>query len=61
MEYLAPLALLVVVPLWRICARAGLNPALSLVAIIPFLGVPIVAALLSFREWHQVSTNSQGQ
>jgi hypothetical protein len=43
--------ILVVVPLWRICARAGFNPALSLIAIIPLLGFLIVAAILAFAEW----------
>jgi hypothetical protein len=42
---------LIIVPLWRICGRAGFNPALSLLAIIPFLGFLIVAAILAFAEW----------
>ena len=45
------LAVLIVVPLWRICGRAGFNPALSLLAIIPWLGFLIVAAVLGFAEW----------
>jgi hypothetical protein len=39
------------VPLWRICGRAGFSPALSLLAIIPWLGFLIVAAILGFAEW----------
>ena len=43
--------ILVVVPLWRICGRAGFNPALSLLAAIPLLGLLIVAAVLGFAPW----------
>ncbi len=42
---------LLVIPLWKICARAGFNPALSLLAIIPLLGLLIVAGVLAFSEW----------
>ena len=42
---------LVIYPLWRICARAGFNGVLSLLALIPFLGVSIVGAVLSFAKW----------
>jgi hypothetical protein len=60
MEFVVLLVLLVV-PLWRVCARAGFNPALSLLAIIPFVGIVIIAALLSFREWPQPSAASKEQ
>jgi len=42
---------LVIVPLWRICGRAGFSPALSLLAVIPLLGFFVVAAVLGFAEW----------
>ncbi len=42
---------LIVVPLWKICARAGFNPLLSLLAIIPVLGLLAVAVILAFTEW----------
>lgn len=42
---------LLIVPLWKICTRAGFSGALSLIAIIPFFGVLIVGAILSFSEW----------
>ena len=53
MEFLAlvVMSVLVVVPLWRICARAGFNGALSLLALIPWLGIVIVGAVLSFASW----------
>lgn len=44
-------SVLVIVPLWRICARAGFNGALSLLALIPWFGVLIVGAILSFTKW----------
>jgi uncharacterized membrane protein YhaH (DUF805 family) len=44
-------AALVIVPLWRICSRAGFNGALSLLAIIPWLGIVIIGAILSFSNW----------
>ena len=43
--------ILIIVPLWRICGRSGFSPALSLIAIIPWLGFLIVAAILGFAEW----------
>ena len=43
--------IVVIVPLWRICGRAGFSPALSLLAVIPLLGFVIVAAVLGFAEW----------
>lgn len=42
---------LLIVPLWRICGRAGFSPALSLLLIIPVLGFLIVAAVLGFAQW----------
>jgi hypothetical protein len=45
------IVVLVVVPLWRVCRRAGFHPALSLVAIIPLVGLLIVAAVLALAEW----------
>lgn len=53
MEFLGLIigAILVIVPLWRICIRAGFNGALSLIALLPWLGVVIVGAILSFANW----------
>lgn len=45
------MAVLLVVPLWKICGRAGFAPALALIAAVPFIGIVIVAALLGFIEW----------
>lgn len=43
--------LLLIIPLWRICQRAGFHPALSLLAAIPGLGLLAVCAILAFAEW----------
>lgn len=53
MEFLFALItlILVIVPLWRIFKRAGFNPFLSLLVIIPILGPIIVSCVLSFAEW----------
>ncbi len=48
------LALLVVYPLWRIHARAGLNRLLSLFVFVPFFGGLIVLAILAFSHWPAV-------
>lgn len=45
------ISLLVVVPLWRIYQRAGLNPALSLLVLIPWVGGLVVLAMLAFSSW----------
>ena len=42
---------LIIIPLWKICGRAGFHPALSLIAVIPFLGFLIVAGILAFAAW----------
>lgn len=53
--------LLLIMPLWKICGRAGFNPALSLIAIIPFLGLLIVAGILAFSEWPAPKSSSSTQ
>jgi uncharacterized membrane protein YhaH (DUF805 family) len=50
--------LLVIVPLWRICQRAGFHGALSLLALIPVIGTLIVGAVLSFGEWRAPRTRA---
>jgi hypothetical protein len=48
------LAVLLVIPVWRIFRRAGLHPALSLLLFIPGLGVLIVSVVLAFSRWPAV-------
>lgn len=46
-----PLGILLLVPLWRIHARAGQNPALALIALLPVVGVTINALILALADW----------
>jgi len=43
--------LLVLVPLWRVCGRAGFPSALSLLILVPGIGVLIVLCVLAFATW----------
>ena len=45
------IALLVIVPCWKIFQRVGLNPALSLFIFVPGLGWWISGAILAFSKW----------
>ena len=44
-------SLLIVVPMWRICGRAGFSPALGLLSLIPWLGFLIASVVLAFSQW----------
>jgi uncharacterized membrane protein YhaH (DUF805 family) len=44
-------ALLLIVPTWRICARAGFSGALSLFHLVPVIGSFIVMTILAFSTW----------
>jgi hypothetical protein len=41
----------VIVPLWLVFQRVGLNPAWSLLTVIPALGLLIVLGILAHAEW----------
>jgi hypothetical protein len=45
------LSLLLIIPSWRILARAGYSGALSLFHLVPVIGVFIVMAILAFGDW----------
>ena len=45
------LALILIIPTWKICARAGYSGAWSLLHFIPFVGSFIVMAILAFGDW----------
>jgi len=53
--------LIIIVPLWRICQRAGLNPVISLIAIVPFLGLWVVAGILAFAPWPALKSRLSGE
>ena len=44
-------ALVLIIPTWRICTRAGFSGALSLFHLVPVIGSFIVMALLAFSDW----------
>jgi hypothetical protein len=45
------LALVLIIPTWRICTRAGFSGALSLLHLVPVIGVFIIMAVLAFSPW----------
>ncbi len=45
------LALLALIPLWKVFSRAGLTPALSLLVLVPVLGWAIVGLILALSDW----------
>lgn len=47
----AAYSLALVVPVWRICARAGQPPALGLLMLVPVLGWFVPMAVLAFGGW----------
>jgi hypothetical protein len=44
-------ALILIIPTWRICTRAGFSGALSLFHLVPVIGPFIVMAILAFSDW----------
>ena len=45
------LALILIIPTWKICTRAGYSGAWSLLHLVPFVGSFIVMAILAFGDW----------
>lgn len=45
------LALLLIVPSWRICERAGYSGLYALFHLVPVIGPFIVMAILAFGDW----------
>ena len=44
-------ALVFIIPTWRICTRAGFSGALSLFHLVPVIGLFIVMGILAFSTW----------
>ena len=44
-------ALLLIIPTWRICQRAGFSGALALFHLVPLIGSFIVMGVLAFSDW----------
>ncbi|MDA7876791.1 hypothetical protein N9A89_01850 [Akkermansiaceae bacterium] len=53
------IALVVVLPFWFICKKAGFSPWLSLITLIPF-GAIVLPFILAFVPW-KVPTSAEGQ
>ena len=55
------LALVLIVPTWRICTRAGFSGALSLFHLVPLIGWLIVMAILAFSPWPNGEASARGR
>ena len=44
-------ALLLIIPTWRIFVRAGFSGALALLHLVPFVGLLVIMAILAFSDW----------
>lgn len=44
-------AILFLYPVWRIFKRAGLNPAISLTVLIPYIGILLSGIILVVSKW----------
>ena len=44
-------ALLLIIPTWRVFVRAGFSGALSLLHLVPFVGLLVIMAILAFSDW----------
>ena len=44
-------ALVLIIPTWRICTRAGFSGALALFHLVPLIGSFVVMAILAFSDW----------
>jgi hypothetical protein len=44
-------ALVLIIPTWRICTRAGFSGALSLLHLVPVVGTLVMMAILAFSDW----------
>lgn len=59
LEAAVGLAVLLIIPAWRIVRRTGWHPALSLLLFFPGIGLPVLALILAFGRWpalHRVGT-----
>ena len=48
-HFVIPLVL--IIPTWRICTRAGFSGALALFHLVPLVGSFVVMAILAFSDW----------
>lgn len=50
LDYYLPV-LILIFPIWKILQRAGFSPYMSLLTLVPYLGLLIVALVLAFAQW----------
>ncbi len=46
------MTIIVIIPLWKVHQKAGQNPAISVVTVIPLLGGLISMGVLAFGTWN---------
>lgn len=51
------LTIVLIIPTWKIFAKTGHSPALSLLLFIPFFGLFIVLCILAFSDWRVGGTH----
>jgi hypothetical protein len=44
-------SILIVVPFWVICSKIGIHPALSLLTLVPLIGIMVVLYVIAFGRW----------
>jgi hypothetical protein len=49
--------MLIILPYWIICKKAGFKPALSLLILVPFVGILLLSYYLAFTEWKRPPVN----
>ncbi len=49
-----------VVPLLKILSKAGLSPALVVLVLVPFVGLPLLLFLIAFTDWPTLRTGPPG-
>ncbi len=52
--------ILVIVPAWRLCRRAGHAPGWSLLVLIPLWGPLVMALVLAIRKWQPRPSGPEG-
>jgi hypothetical protein len=52
--------LILMIPFWFICKKAGFSPWLSLLCIIPSLGTLVLLYVLAFAQWKVVPAPQMG-
>ena len=61
LEEIFCLALLLLIPAWKIFKKAGLNQYYCLLVLIPYLGVFIAALILAITKWKQPTPKGDAQ